>query len=74
MPLGIAYACFLELAPYRSSRRCFMPGGRGFERDALLMLKNVSSVHSRCPFGHIGIVRAVLRISLICWRPGFIRF
>ena len=48
----------LELAPYRS-KRCFMHGGRGVERTALLMLERVSRVHVRYALGHSDTVRAV---------------
>jgi hypothetical protein len=48
----------LELAPYRSNR-CLMPGGRGVERIALLMLASVSSVHFRCALGYRDDVRVV---------------
>ena len=48
----------LELALYRSKRH-FMPGGRGIERNVLLMLERVSSVHLRCALGHSVAVRAV---------------
>ena len=50
----------LELAPCRSM--CyFIPGGRGVERTALLMLARVSCGHVRCSFGHRYAVRAVPR-------------
>jgi hypothetical protein len=50
----------LELAPYRS-KRCCVPGARGVERTALLMLERVSRVNVGCNFGHIDVVRAVPR-------------
>ena len=49
-----------DLAPYRS-KRYFMPGGRGVERIALLMLERVSKVHVRYDLGHTDVVRAVPR-------------
>jgi hypothetical protein len=48
----------LELAPYRS-KRCFMLGGRGVEKTALLMLEKVSRAHVRCSLGHSDAVRSV---------------
>ena len=48
----------LELAPYRR-RRCFIPGGRGVARTALLIVAKVSVVHLRCAFGLREAVRAV---------------
>ena len=50
----------LELAPYRS-KRCFMLGGRGVERNALLVLERVSRVHVGYALGHSDAVRAVPR-------------
>ncbi len=38
-----------------------MPGGRGVERTALLMLERVSRVHVGCALGHSDAVRAVPR-------------
>jgi len=49
-----------ELAPYRS-KQWFVPGVRGVERTALLMLTRMSSVHIRCTFGHRDDMRAVPR-------------
>ena len=50
----------LELAPYRR-RRCFIPGGMGVDRTALLIVAKVSIVHLRCAFGLKEAVRAVPR-------------
>jgi hypothetical protein len=50
----------LELAPYSSKRR-LIPGGRGVERIALLMLARMSRVHARRALGHRDAVRAVPR-------------
>ena len=50
----------LKLAPY-TSKRYFMPGGRGVERTILLMLERVSRVHARCVLGHSDAVRALPR-------------
>ncbi len=49
----------LDLAPYR--RRCLMPGRRGVDGTALLMVDKVSIVHLRCSFGQREAVRAVPR-------------
>ena len=40
----------LELAPYWRTR-CFIPGGRGVARTALLIVDKVSIVHLRCVLG-----------------------
>ena len=40
----------LELALHRSSR-CLIPGGKGIERIALLMLARVSRVQASCALG-----------------------
>jgi len=53
----------LELAPHRR-KRCFMHGGRGVERVALLMLERMSRVHVRCALGRSDAVRAVPRYPL----------
>jgi len=53
----------LELAPYMS-KRCCMPGERGAERIALIILERVSSVHLRCTLGHNDAVRTVPRYPL----------
>jgi len=50
----------LELAPY-TSRRCFIHGGRGVARTALLMVDNVSLVHLRCALADREAVRTVPR-------------
>ena len=50
----------LEFAPYKS-KRCFMHGGRGVERIALVMLWRVSRVYTRYALGHSDAIRAVPR-------------
>jgi hypothetical protein len=47
-----------ELASY-SSKRCFMPYGRGVERTDWLMSERMSRVHVRCDLGHSDAMRAV---------------
>ena len=54
-------ACMiLELAPYRR-RRYFIPGGRGVDRTALLIVAKVSIVHLMCAFGLREAMRVVPR-------------
>ena len=48
----------LELPPCRR-RRCFIPGGRGVTRIALLIVAKVPIVHLRCALGHREDVRDV---------------
>ena len=56
----------LELAPY-SNKCCLIPGGRGVERIALLMLARVSRAHARCALGHRDVARAVPRyLPVVC--------
>ena len=50
----------LELVPYRR-RRCFILGGRGVARIALLVVAKVSIVHLRCAFRLREAVRAAPR-------------
>jgi hypothetical protein len=47
-----------ELAPYMS-RYCFMLGGMGVDKTALLILARASSVYFKCAFGHRDVVKAV---------------